>query len=94
MSENNIEDCWIIKDNILMPNYPTLIQRVSTFSLIATFLIPFETKKTVRINKIFCNVFGEGIGFFFVWISHYISWLVFPAIRNNIVFYRNDCFME
>ena len=85
MSENNIDDCWIIKDNILMPNYPTLIQRISTFSLIATFLIPFETKKTVRINKIFCNVFGEGIGFFFVWISHYISWLVFPAILGLIL---------
>ena len=85
MSENNIDDCWFIKDNILMPNYPTLIQRISTFSLISNFLIPFETKKTVKINKIFCNVFGEGIGFFFVWISHYISWLVLPAILGLIL---------
>jgi len=85
MSEDNIDDCLIIKDNILMPNYPTLIERISVFSLIATFLIPFETKKTVKINKIFCNVFGEGIGFFFVWISHYISWLVFPAILGLIL---------
>ena len=85
MSENNINDCWIIKDNILMPNYPSLIKEISTCSLIANFLIPFETKETKRINKILCNIFGEGIGFFFVWISHYIFWLVFPAIIGLIL---------
>ena len=80
MSDDSIEDCWIIKDTLLIPNYSALIKNTSIFSLINTFLIPFETKETKRINKIFCNIFGEGIGFFFVWISHYIYWLIFPSI--------------
>ena len=85
MSDDNIDDCWIIKDTILIPNYSALKQNTSTFSLITTFLIPFETKDTKKINKIYCNVFGEGIGFFFVWISHYIYWLIFPSILGLLL---------
>ena len=85
MSENNINDSLIIKDSILIPNYSSLIKNTSTFSLITTFLIPFETKESKKINKIICNTFGEGIGFFFVWISHYIYWLIFPSILGLIV---------
>ena len=80
MSEDSIEECWIIKDTILIPNYAAINKNISTFSLIFDYLIPLETKSTKKMNKIFCNVFGEGIGFFFVWISHYIYWLIFPAI--------------
>ena len=80
MSEDSIEDCYIIKDTLLIPNYYALNEKVSTLMLISTFLIPIETKETKKINKIFCNVFGEGIGFFFVWISHYIYWLLFPSL--------------
>ena len=85
ISMDNIDECWIIKDNILIPNYSSLIKNTSTFSLITTLLIPFETKDTKKINKIFCNIFGEGIGFFFVWISHYIYWFIFPSILGLIL---------
>ena len=80
MSDDSIEDSLIIKDTLLIPNYSALIKNTSIFSLITTFLIPFETKETKKINKIFCNIFGEGIGFFFVWISHHIYWLILPSI--------------
>ena len=92
MSEDSIEECWIIKDTILIPNYSAINNNISTFSLIYDYLMPLETKNTKKINKMFCNVFGEGIGFFFVWISHYIYWLIFPSILGlflHILLLRN-----
>ena len=53
--------------------------------LLLTFLIPFETVETRRVNKIFSNTFGKAIGYFFIWISHYIYWLIFPSILGLII---------
>ena len=85
LSKDSIEENWIIKDTLLMPNYLTLNRNISTFSLIYNFLTPIETKNIKKINKILCNVFGEGIGFFFVWITHYIYWLIFPSILGLLL---------
>ena len=85
MNDESLYDSFIVKDTLLIPNYSALINNTSIFSLITNFLIPFETKESKKINTIFGNVFGEGIGFFFVWISHYIYWLIFPSILGLIV---------
>ena len=85
MNDDSIDDCWIIKDNILMPNYKSILEYKSIFSLILTFLTPFETVELSRVNKIFSNIFGESIGFFFLWVSHYIKWLIFPSIFGLII---------
>ena len=85
MSYDNIDDCWVVKDNILMINYNCIIQNMNIFHMIKTFLIPVETAETKRVNKIFTNIFGESIGFFFIWISHYIFWLIFPSLLGLII---------
>ena len=80
-----IDDCWLIKDHILILNYQNIIQNTGIFSLILTFLTPFETTETKRVNKIFSNTFGKAVGYFFIWISHYIYWLIFPSILGLII---------
>ena len=85
MNDDNIEESWIIKDGILILNYQNIMQNTNIFSLIVTFLTPVETFETKRINKIYSNTFGEAVGFFFVWISHYIYWLIFPSIFGIII---------
>ena len=85
MNDDNICDCWTIKDSILINNYKTILDNTGIFSLIITFLIPFETFELKRVNKIFSNTFGNGVGFFFLWISHYIKWLIFPSILGLII---------
>jgi len=80
ISDDSIDDCWIIEDNILILNYKGILDNTSIYSMIITFLIPIETCELKRVNKLFNDILGEAIGFFFVWISHYIQWLIFPSI--------------
>ena len=86
ISKESLEDCLIISDTLLIPNYSAINKNTTIFTLITNFLIPIETTESKKINKIFCDVFGEGIGFFFVWISHYIYWLIFPSLLGLIVY--------
>ena len=86
ISDDGIDDCWIIKDNILIPNYKGILDNTNIFKLIFTFLNPIETTEVKRVNKIFNNTFGEAIGFFFVWITHYIQWLIFPSIFGLVLY--------
>ena len=85
MNDDNIYDCWTIKDSILINNYKTILDNTGIFSLIITFLTPVETFELKRVNKIFSNTFGNGVGFFFLWISHYIKWLLFPSLLGLII---------
>ena len=85
MNEENIDDCWIIKDNVLLLNYKSIIDNTGFFYLIFTFLAPVETVELKRVNKIYNNLFGEAIGFYFIWITHYIKWLIFPSIFGLIL---------
>ena len=80
-----IDDCVIINDHILILNYQNIIQNTGIFSLILTFLNPVETIETKRVNKILSNTFGKAIGYFFIWITHYIYWLIFPSILGLII---------
>ena len=57
MSDDNICDCWTIKDSILINNYKTILDNTGIFSLIITFLTPVETIELKRVNKIFSDSF-------------------------------------
>ena len=82
--KNNSEN-EIFEDMIINPNYSGLRHRVNNKELILNYLIPFETKEILKINKIYRDIFGEHIGFYFVWISHYIKWLFYPALVGLIM---------
>ena len=39
ISDDSINDCWIINDNILILNYKGILDNTEIYSLIKTFLI-------------------------------------------------------
>ena len=50
------------------------------------YLFPFKknNSNSKKIDFFFKNTFGEAIGYFYIWISHYLSWLIFPTIAGII----------
>ena len=79
----------IFKFMFILQNQDQLKKYCNFNNLIKTYLIPFPIIEVKRINKIFKNVFGEEIGFYYVWISHYLIWLIFPCILGLIFFIIN-----
>ena len=65
LNDDYIYYCWTIKDSILINNNKTIIDNTRIFTLIITFLTPVETFELKRVNKIFSNIFGNGVSFFF-----------------------------
>ena len=52
--------------------------------MIQSYITPFNDKRTKKMNKIFRTTFGEKIGYFYSWITHYILWSLFPTIIGLI----------
>jgi hypothetical protein len=66
---------------------------LNLFTILKTYLNPFINKESRYINKIFRNVFGEEIGFFYEWISHYIHWLIYPSVIGIIIYFLKILFI-
>lgn len=79
----------IFEDMILNPNYEGLNTRINNKELMLNYLFPFETEEILKINTIYRDTFGENIGFYLIWISHYIKWLFYPAIIGLIMSFLN-----
>ena len=52
--------------------------------IIKAYLSPKQTYDSKKLDNLFKNTFGETIGYFYVWISHYLTWLIFPTIIGVI----------
>ena len=52
--------------------------------IIKAYLCPKIIKPILKLNHIFRNIFGEIIGYYYTWVSHYISWMIFPALLGLI----------
>ena len=37
-------------------------------------------KEVLKMNKNFRNFYGEEVGYYFSWISHFITWLIIPTV--------------
>ena len=91
------EDVFI--DMIINPNYEGLENRVKTKDLFIYYLNPFETRDIMFINKTFKDIYGENVGFYFVWISHYVKWLFYPSLIGltmsllSIIYNSNKSFV-
>ena len=81
LCEDNIDiNEKIFMDKIIIPNYEGLNSRINDKELVLNYLLPFETKEILKIDKTFRDIFGENIGFYFFWISHFIKWLFYLTI--------------
>ena len=81
----NAKNEGIFQDMIINPNYQGIFNRVSNKNLIINYLYPFETEEILKINKAYRDIYGENIGFYLVWISHYIKWLFYPSLIGLIM---------
>ena len=75
-----VHDGKIFMDKILRPNYEGINSRLNNRELIMNYLVPFETEEILKQDKTFRDIFGENVGFYFVWISHFIKWLFYLAL--------------
>ena len=84
IKENNDEDNddsqnKLFKATMILRN-EELLDELKDPLIFSSYLLPFQTKRNKKLNNIFRNIFGETIGYYYTWISHYLSWIIFPAI--------------
>jgi len=83
--EKYYENKDVFIDMIINPNYEGLENRVKTKDLLFYYLFPFETREIMFINKTFKDIYGEYVGFYFAWISHYVKWLFYPSLIGLVM---------
>ena len=65
----------------IMHNYDYFEKKIFCITNIyVKFQYPIRTKKVNLMNRKFRNFYGENVGFYFIWLSHYIQWLFLPVI--------------
>ena len=79
LCKNNDND-KIFLDMIMIPNYEGINGRINNKEIIVNYLAPFETKEILKLDKTFRDIYGENVGFYFVWISHFIKWLFYLSL--------------
>ena len=74
----------IIKKILFLPNYENFNNQIKFIEMLKIYSNPFQGKESKNYNKIFRVSFGELIGFYFSWMSHFIKWLIFPSLIGLI----------
>ena len=74
----------VFKSSMFLRNESAL-NKINDNSIFLSYLSPIHTIQSKRLDNIFRNVFGESIGYFYTWISHYLTWLLFPTLVGLIV---------
>jgi hypothetical protein len=77
----------VFKFMLVLHDYTELKELTNYEELIKTYTYPYESTEVKRLNKVFRNKFGEDVGFYFVWITHYLSWLLFPSILGTVLYF-------
>ena len=73
----------IFKSSIFLRN-ESVLNNLKDEYIIKTYLYPIKTLHSKKIDNIFKNTFGETVGYYYVWVAHYITWLIFPTILGLI----------
>ena len=73
----------IFKSSMFLRN-EAVLNALKEKDIIRAYLFPIQTTYSKKLDNIFKNTFGETIGYFYVWISHYLTWLIFPTIVGLI----------
>ena len=79
------DDDKIFMDMIMHPNYEGINERINNKEIIINYLKPFETDEIIKLDKTFRDIYGENVGFYFVWVSHFIKWLFYLALIGLIM---------
>lgn len=70
----------IFKSLLVLHNQKEIETTLNINSLIKGYVVPISIKETKVLNKSFRDIYGEEIGFYYTWLTHYIKWLMFPAV--------------
>ena len=81
--EQNEEEDKIFKTTMILRN-EDVFNEFKLFDIIQAYLCPIINKPILKLNNTFRNIFGEIIGYYYTWISHYISWVIVVAIIGLI----------
>ena len=81
---DDLNENKIIKKLLFLPNYENIQNQIKFINMLKIYSNPFQGKESKNLNKIFRDSFGELIGFYFSWMSHFIYWLIFPSIIGLI----------
>ena len=81
---DDLNENKIIKKLLFLPNYENIQNQIKFINMLKIYSNPFQGKESKNYNKIFRVSFGELIGFYFSWMSHFIKWLIFPSIIGLI----------
>ena len=73
----------LVKATMILRN-EELINEFKDIFILNSYILPFSTKKNEKLNSTFRNIFGETVGYYYTWISHYLTWIIFPAILGLI----------
>ncbi len=75
----------VFKFVLILQNHDELEENAKTMNIINAYVPPVPTISSYLINKTFRNLFGEAVGFYFTWITHYLKWIIFPAILGLLL---------
>ena len=73
----------IFKSSMFLRNEPVL-NKINDNLVILSYISPIQSINSKKLDNIFRNIFGETIGYFYTWISHYLTWLIFPTLIGLI----------
>ena len=71
----------IFKSSMFLRNEPVL-NKINDNLIILSYISPIQTINSKKLDNTFRNIFGERIGYFYTWISHYLTWLIFPTVAG------------
>ena len=73
----------IFKSSMFLRN-ESVLNKVNDNVIFLSYIPPIQTINSKRLDNLFRNIFGEVIGYFYAWISHYLKWLIFPTLIGLI----------
>ena len=73
----------LFKGTMLLRN-EDVFNEFKLFYIIKVYLSPILTKPILKLNNTFRKIFGEIVGYYYTWVSHYIFWMIFPAVFGLI----------
>ena len=77
------ENSSILKRALVHHNYEGF--NMSTMDIFYACLNLNKNKSVDRMLRKFRNLFGEELAFYFVWVSHFIQFLIYPAMFGIII---------